>query len=130
MSSSTWRIQVTSVKALSTVQDSTDTYTAQGKYIMVFMTVTNVGTKPANFYLDQNLVILDSQGRQFSHADSFADTTADNEFNVDDSFTTVQPSFTIHTALLFDIASDANGLILANTDILGDNPQNLFNLGM
>jgi len=124
-----WHLVLTGVQSPASVSDISGTYTPKGKYVLVFVTAQNTGTAPATLYYNQNFVVRDSQGRRFSVTTGSADTAASNQNNLDDSTTTVQPTFTIHTSFLFDVAPDAQGLVLQNAPYYGD-IQNLVSLGM
>jgi hypothetical protein len=72
---------------------------AQGSYVLVDVTVTNVGTEAATF-LGGNQTLLDAQGREFE-ADSSAAL-----MNVPDSesfFTEINPGNSVDGVLVFDV---------------------------
>ncbi|WP_063825243.1 DUF4352 domain-containing protein [Nocardia exalbida] len=75
---------------------------AQGKFVLVRVTVTNTGNKPQT-YFGQNQKLIDSQGRQFTN-----DTTA--EINVNDSGVIgaeINPGNKLNVVLVFDVSPDA-----------------------
>ena len=111
------------------IEDAYYSYNAQGKYVLVFLTAQNLDKQPQTLGYDQNFTLADAQGRTFSQANK-GNSTAVKQYNLDDTGTTVQPSFTIHTVFLFDIATDAHGLTLHNADTDGTNPRTLFSLGI
>lgn len=129
MAGDPWKLTLTRVTTMQRVHDDYNSYTAQGKYVLVFLTIQNMGKKPATPYSDQNFTLTDGQGRTFS-VDSNADTTAGTQNNLDNSNSTVQPTFTIHTVFLFDVAKDATGLTLHNAESDGSNARTLFPLGI
>jgi Domain of unknown function (DUF4352) len=72
---------------------------AQGEFVLVRVTVTNVGTDSTTF-IGANQTLLDSQGREFT-ADSSAAL-----MNVPDSesfFTPINPGNTVEGVLVFDV---------------------------
>jgi hypothetical protein len=85
--------------------------------------------EPVSLLFDEQFQLTDSAGRTFS-GDSKATPASSSHYNLDDVSTTVQPTFVIHTVVGFDVARDAHGLDLQNTDILGNNAQTLFKLGI
>ncbi len=87
-----------------------------------------MGKKPANFQDDENFVVLDNQGRTFEEY-GYASSTAQSQYNLDSYYNDVQPTFTINTALAFDVAKDAKGLVLQNSPSDGTT-QTIFPLGL
>ena len=70
--------------------------TAQGEYILVHVSVTNVGDRPQT-YFGSNQKLFDADGRQFEN-----DTRA--EINLHDHMaTTINPGNTIDVVLAFDV---------------------------
>ena len=124
-----WVLTLTRVVVAHTVHDDYNSYTARGKYILVFLTAQNLDKQPQDLNYDENFTVVDAQGRTFSLADNGGSTVV-NQYNLDDTSTTVQPTFTIHTVFLFDVAKDAVGLSLHNAETDGSNARTLFNLGI
>ncbi|WP_245545933.1 DUF4352 domain-containing protein [Nocardia higoensis] len=70
--------------------------TAQGEYILVHVSVTNIGDRPQT-YFGSNQKLFDAQGRQYEN-----DTMA--EVNLHDHMaTTINPGNTIDVVLAFDL---------------------------
>lgn len=75
---------------------------AQGTYVLVHTTVTNIGTKPQT-YFGQNQKLVDAQGRQFAN-DYMA------EVNVNDSAVManeINPGNQMAVTIVFDVPADA-----------------------
>nr|WP_280271500.1 DUF4352 domain-containing protein [Nocardia wallacei] len=75
---------------------------AQGTYVLVHTTVTNIGNKPQT-YFGQNQKLVDAQGRQFAN-DYMA------EANVNDSMATtseINPGNQMAVTIVFDVPADA-----------------------
>jgi len=71
--------------------------TAQGEYILVHVSVTNIGDRPQT-YFGSNQKLFDAQGKQFEN-----DTGA--EINLHDHLAaTINPGNTIDVVLAFDVA--------------------------
>jgi hypothetical protein len=125
-----WRLTLDRVVVTPQVHGDLGTYRAHGKYVVVFLTAQNVGKAPQTLYFDQNFALTDAQGRQFSTASGEADTAAAEQYKRDDSSDAVQPSFSAHTSVIFDVARDAHGFALLNVPLYGGAPQKLFTLGI
>ncbi|ONM47289.1 DUF4352 domain-containing protein [Nocardia donostiensis] len=70
--------------------------TAQGRYILVHVTVTNIGDKPQT-YFSSNQKLFDDQGRRYEN-----DTMA--ELNVNDHLSTpINPGNSIAVTIVFDV---------------------------
>jgi hypothetical protein len=75
---------------------------AQGSYVLVHVTVRNVGTE-SQLFTDSNQTLLDAQGREFT-----ADTSA-AMMNVPDSesfLTDINPGNSVDGVLVFDVPED------------------------
>jgi hypothetical protein len=125
-----WRLTLDRVVVTPQVHGNLGTYRARGKYMVVFLTAKNVGKAPQTLYFDQNFALTDAQGRQFSTAGGEADTAAAEQYKRDDSSDAVQPSFSAHTSVIFDVARDAHGLALLNVPLYGGATQKLFPLSL
>lgn len=116
-SSDSWQLTVTAVTRHSWLQGITGPIRAQGVYVLVYLTATNVGQAPEALTVDGQFALYDSQGRVFDQdvdATSAATVDAGRAWAVD----TVQPSFTTHTVVGFDVARDARGLVLWGENFL------------
>lgn len=86
---------------------------AQGQYVIVSMTVTNIGDK-AQSYSSSNAKLIDAQGREFS-SDSWAsslvaDTTASGIYDE------INPGNSAQVAVVFDAPVDAQPVTLKLQD--------------
>lgn len=86
---------------------------AQGQYVIVNMTVTNIGDK-AQSYSSSNAKLFDAQGREFS-SDSWAsslvaDTTASGIYDE------INPGNSAQVAVVFDVPVDAQPATLKLQD--------------
>jgi hypothetical protein len=89
---------VTGVTTSKTVPDSrSEPKTAQGVYVIVSMTVKNIGDRAQGYYGD-NQKLIDRQGRQFS-----PDSMADIAVNGDNDGTDVNPGNQIKVSVAFDV---------------------------
>jgi hypothetical protein len=109
---------------------TSQTYHAQGKYVVVFLTVQNTGKAPQEILMDQTFALRDGQGRQFGLADTEPNLAAREQYKLDWTVTDVQPTFSAHVAFVFDVARDARGLTLLNVPSFGGTTQKLFTLGL
>ncbi|NEW29393.1 DUF4352 domain-containing protein [Nocardia cyriacigeorgica] len=70
--------------------------TAQGEYILVHVTVTNIGDRPQT-YFSSNQKLFDDQGRRYEN-----DTMA--EINVNDHLSTpINPGNSVEVTIVFDV---------------------------
>ncbi|QXQ15896.1 DUF4352 domain-containing protein [Skermania piniformis] len=74
--------------------------TAQGKYVLVHVDVTNTSDKPQSYFGD-NQKLIDTQGRQFSN-----DTAAELVMNPNIRFE-INPGNRMSTTLAFDVPPDS-----------------------
>jgi len=84
---------------------------ARGVFLLVPLTVQNTGREPLAL-APGDVALLDSQGRRFSP--DVAATRLHAEATRGDSLleTTVQPGLTLSGVLVFDVPTDASGLVL------------------
>ena len=75
---------------------------AQGQYVLVHLTVANIGTE-AQFFSDSSQKAFDAQGRQFS-ADSTAAVYLDGN---DTLLNQINPGNTVTGTVVFDVPADA-----------------------
>lgn len=84
--------------------------TAQGEFVLVNLTVRNVGNEPGTLF-DQNVKLFDSQGREY-RADSGAAIYL--EGNADVIAQTINPGNQVSGTVVFDVAA---GTQLASLDL-------------
>lgn len=77
--------------------DPSEPKTAQGVYVIVSMTVKNIGDRAQGYY-GNNQKLIDSQGRQFS-----PDSMADIALNGDNDGTDINPGNQIKVSVAFDV---------------------------
>jgi hypothetical protein len=123
-----WWLTLTGVAVEPQLQGEFGTYHARGKFVVVFMTAQNKGTRPQSLFWDQDFAVTDAQGRQFGRASSDVNSAAYQHYKLDDYFDDVQPTFSARVAVVFDVASDARGLALVNVPAFGGTTQKLFTL--
>lgn len=90
---------VTGVETAKTTGDPSNPYeqaTAQGEYVIVSMTVQNIGDRSQSFFA-ANQKLIDSAGRQYS-ADSRADMWINNEIQSD-----INPGNHVQAKVAFDV---------------------------
>ena len=101
-----WKFQftITSVSYAESVGDTADGFgdTAQGKYTILHVTVTNIGSQPQTLD-DSSQYVYDASGRKYD-----ASTSADIDLNSasgSDSvfFNDINPGNTVHGELAFDM---------------------------
>lgn len=83
---------------------------ALGKFVGILVQLTNLGYEPGFLRAPR---LWDTQGRQFSVADSCAQAAASDYFNKQTYSETVQPGITADAVMLFDVARDAVPLSIA-----------------
>lgn len=76
--------------------------TAQGQFVLVSITITNIGNEAQSFFGD-NATLVDTEGREHS-ADTSNSIYLDN---ADSIYSEVNPGNTLETQVLFDIPADA-----------------------
>jgi hypothetical protein len=123
-----WRLTLTKVAVVSQLTGTSQTYHAQGKYVVVFLSAQNMGKVPQEILMDQNFALRDGQGRQFGLAETDPNLAAREQYKLDWTVTDVQPTFSVRVAFVFDVARDARGLTLVNVPLGGDRTQKLFTL--
>lgn len=90
---------VTGVETAKTTGDQSNPYeqaTAQGEYVIVSMTVQNIGDRSQSFFAS-NQKLIDSAGRQYS-ADSRADMWINKEIQSD-----INPGNHVQAKVAFDV---------------------------
>ena len=78
--------------------------TAQGKFVVILVQRTNLGNEPGYLRAPR---LRDTQGRQFSVADSCVQAAASDHFDMQTYSETVQPGITADAVMVFDVARDA-----------------------
>jgi hypothetical protein len=125
-----WLLTLQRVAVVPHLVGASQTYHAQGKYVVVFLRAQNMGKVPQEILMDQNFALRDAQGRQFGLADTEPNLAAREQYKLDWTVTDVQPTFSAHVAFVFDVAGDARGLTLLNVPSFGGTTQKLFTLGI
>lgn len=69
----------------------------RGEFVIVTMTVTNIGKEPQSFFV-QNQKLIDSAGRQYA-----ADASVASSINQDSMVIDMNPGFTITESVPFDV---------------------------
>jgi hypothetical protein len=87
------------------------TQTAKGKFVVVFMDVTNIGTDPGEVG-SNSFQLRDSKGRNFSLADTDPELAGARQYARSPVYTTIQPSITEPSLFVFDVPTDATGYLL------------------
>jgi hypothetical protein len=75
---------------------------AQGQFILVHVTVANIGTEP-QLLMDSAQTVLDAKGRKFSPDSTAGLYIKDNDV----LFTEINPGNTVKGILVFDMPKDA-----------------------
>jgi hypothetical protein len=95
-----FEFRVVDVSRGATVSDPTGnpymTVSAQGEFIVVTLSVTNIGNEPQS-YFGQNQKLIDTSGREYS-----ANSQADMYMN-DAGFGDINPGNSIHVRVAFDV---------------------------
>jgi hypothetical protein len=82
---------------------------ANGKFICILARSTNLGLK-SSFIYSGPVAVKDQRGRLFDFAPFAAQGAAAKFYNVNNYITTVQPSFSVDIVIVFDVATDSEGL--------------------
>ena len=90
-------------KGVPSVGDKYLNAKAQGQFVLVHVTVTNIGKEPA-YLLDGNQKVTDAQGRQFSADSSAAIYLKDNSV----LFKEINPGNSVKGTLVYDMPKDAS----------------------
>jgi hypothetical protein len=125
-----WRLTLQRVAVVPQLVGTSQTFHAQGKYVVVFLSAQNMGKVPQEILMDQNFALRDAQGRQFGLADTEPNLAAREQYKLDWTVEDVQPTFSARVAFVFDVAHDAHGLTLLNVPSFGGTTQKLFTLGI
>lgn len=131
MDLTTWDITLKWARTMSLIVNRSDNTIIhpQGKYIILAMDVKNLGNDPARLDSDQDFRLRDSQGHNFSTAsDDSAEYELTNWLHWIADTETVQPTFTIRTAFVFDVAKNSHGFTLYNSSY--SRTQRLFAVGL
>jgi hypothetical protein len=97
---------VTEVIEAGTIGDAT----AKGKFVLVFLDVTNIGEVSAE--IGAGLQLQDSQGRVFNAADITPQFQASEQYKVRKTVDELQPGLSDKVVIVFDVAIDATGYLL------------------
>jgi hypothetical protein len=76
---------------------------AQGKFLVVVMNITNNGLQGDSVDRYMSFVAKDTANRQFDLADIFAQMAAKDQYNLGGVYTTIQPGFTARMVFVFDV---------------------------
>lgn len=110
-----WEYTVTDVKANRAVYDgSGDSRVAKGFYVIVFLTVTNVGTG-TDYFATAQPILLDGQDRAYSH-DTSAELDAKYQYGKDWDLVDTNPGVTRQIVVVFDVAMDASNFYFGTTN--------------
>jgi hypothetical protein len=105
------RATVTDVKEAAVIPaGSYEEARAKGKYVIVFLSVTNIGLESGDMASD--VALKDSRGRTFDQADTSVLRNAADQYNLPVPYETIQPGITDNTLVVFDVAPDASGYVL------------------
>jgi hypothetical protein len=105
--------RVTSVEETTSIPASqfSQGATAKGKFVVVFMTVTNPGTEASKASND-SFRLRDSQGRFFDLADLLVMWAAQGHYGKKSYFTDIQPGLSEDSVFVFDVAPDSTDYML------------------
>jgi hypothetical protein len=85
---------------------------AKGKFIVVFMTIMNVG-KRSSYVSQSGLKLKDSKDRLYDlNVVNAAASAASKHFKRSGPFTTIQPGLSEEQVFVFDVAPDSEGHVL------------------
>jgi hypothetical protein len=112
LSSGKLRGTVTDVKEAASVPASAlyPEIKAKGKFVIVFMDVTNIGNESAEMAV--GIKLRDNQGRTFDRADTSAQRNAAEASGLPVPYEDLQPGLSEKTVVAFDVATDAVGYLL------------------
>lgn len=104
---------VTDVKEVQTIpgDDFYKGVTAKGKFVVVFMTVTNIGTDSTQVS-KYSFRLRDIKGRKFDMADLDAEWAAKATYKRSMYYEDIQPGLSEQSVFVFDVAPDATGYSL------------------
>lgn len=125
-----WRLTYSGASIHSSIHSTWGTSRARGKFVFVFLTAQNMDKRPQFLAYDQNFALVDSQGRTFSwDADPNTAVIAEQTFKRDDAASEVEPTLSAQVVFTFDVAVDAHGFVLVNTDEFSGSTTKLYALG-
>lgn len=105
-----WSFVVTSVELAPTVDLPDGQFVARGIFVVVYLTITNIGNEPASFPYD-DLFVKDSAGRLYGwHSDS-SSRFQSRIYDVT-TYEDLQPGFAYDSVNVFDVPATATGLSL------------------
>lgn len=105
------RVRVTDLELTDAVGTEDDDTQATGRFAVVRLTVRNTGRAPLR--LTDDLRLIDSAGRVFTPAaDASAVADRRDGDRLDALTAEIQPGFTVDLLVVFDVATDAEGLHL------------------
>jgi hypothetical protein len=109
--------RVTEVQETNTIpaSDFYEAVTAKGKFVVVFMTVTNPGNESASVS-SRSFRLRDSKGRNFDMAGISESLSAANYYGKESYYTDIQPGLSEDSVFVFDVAPDATGYLLVPSE--------------
>lgn len=107
--SSLWFVKLRHCIVTHTLHTQFSTDSARGKYIVLILDTKDIGNTPGTFGSDNYFEIEDNRGRTFDYDFSASSDAADEYIGATSD---LQPSFSGHEALVFDVAKDAKGLVV------------------
>ena len=102
---------VAEVRETRTINGAGGPVTANGKFVVVFMNVTNLGAAPTEVGLT-NFHLRDSAGRGTYPAALSVQQAARNQYGVPGPYYAIQPGATTTLIFVFDVAPDATGYLM------------------
>lgn len=109
----TFRVAITEVRETTTIPASgccAEGATAKGKFVIIFMRVTNLGQEPTSL---ASFRIRDQQGRSFDTTSDFeASYSAQAYYQRKSYSTTVQPGLAEDVIAVFDVAPDGTSFAI------------------
>jgi hypothetical protein len=105
--------RVTEVQETNAIpaSDFNEGVTAKGKFVVVFMTVTNPGTE-SNKVSSDSFKLRDSKARNFDLGDLSIMWAAEGHYGKESYYTDIQPGLAEDSVFVFDVAPDATGYLL------------------
>jgi hypothetical protein len=104
---------VTKVEETQTIPGGqfTEAANAKGKFVVVFMTVSNPGNAPSEVG-SSSFQLKDNRGRVFNMADLNAQFAARDHYQAEIIYKEIQPGLSEPSVFVFDVAPDATGYVL------------------